>query len=459
MRRAVKLNSIGDFDLFIAYIRQFAALCVALGTLALAAPAAAQNISLIRDAEIEATIRAYADPIFAAAGLDSRSIRIHLVSDDRLNAFVAGGQRIFIHTGLLIAAQDPAQVIGVIAHEAGHIAGAHLVRLQEELRNAETRSIVAFVLGTAAAIAAGDPRVAGAVNVAGKQVALTSLLQYSRAQESAADLAALKYLDQTGQSAQGMLAFLEVMESREAFEPAARNPYLRTHPLTRERMVTIANHLALSRHSAARLPAELVARHDRMRAKLIGFTRRLDSVEREYPQSDAGVAARYARAIAMFRRGDIERALPIIDSLLAEQPSDPFFHELKGQMLFENGRVGAAVEPYREAVRLAPGEPLLRVAFAQVAIETGDDALLAEATGHLGEALRKERDLGMAWRLLVIAYGRQGRTGDMALAQAELALLRGRRSEARSYAERAERVLPQGSPAWLRAQDIRAQLN
>ncbi len=445
--------------MFIAYFRRIASLFAALGFIALAAPAAAQGISLIRDAEIEATIRAYADPIFAAAGLDSQSIRIHLVADDRLNAFVAGGQRIFINTGLLIAAQDPAEVIGVIAHEAGHIAGGHLVRLQEELRNAETRSIAAFVLGAAAAIAAGDPRVAGAVSVAGQQVALTSLLQYSRAQETAADLAALKYLDQIGQSSRGMLAFLKLMENREALEPGARNPYLRSHPLTRERINTIANHLALSRHAAAQLPAELIARHDRMRAKLIGFTRRLDAVVQEYPPSDASVAARYARAIAMFRRGDIERALPVIDGLLEEQPNDPFFHELKGQMLFENGRVGAALAPYREAMRLAPGEPLLRVSFAQVAIETGDDALLAEAAGHLDKALRQERNLGLGWRLMVIAYGRLGRTGDMALAQAEQALLRGQRAQALSYAARAERDLPQGSPAWLRAQDIRAQLD
>lgn len=443
----------------IAYIRQSVALCAALGTLALATPALAQNISLIRDAEIEATVRAYANPIFAAAGLNSQSIRIHLVSDDRLNAFVAGGQRIFIHTGLLIAAQDPEQVVGVIAHEAGHIAGGHLIRLQEELHNAEARSVAAFVLGTAAAIAVGDPRIASAVNIAGQQVAMTSLLQYSRTQESVADLAALKYLDRTGQSAHGLLAFLETMQKREAFGQAARNPYLSTHPLTHERIAAVASHLALSRHSETRLSTELIARHDRMRAKLIGFTRQLDYVERDYPRSDKTVPARYARAIALFRRGYIDQALPIIDGLLNAQPTDPFFHELKGQMLFENGRVHAAVEPYREAVRLAPSEPLLRIGFAQAAIETGDDVLLAEATSHLDEALRREPNLGAGWRLLVIAYGRQGQTGNMELARAELALLRGQPSEALHFAERAERNLPQGSPAWLRAQDIRAQLD
>ncbi|MEE8275919.1 MAG: M48 family metalloprotease [Alphaproteobacteria bacterium] len=423
------------------------------------APAAAQGIALVRDAEIEVLIRDYADPIFAAAGLDPQSIRIHLVSDDRLNAFVAGGQRIFIHTGLLIEARHPGQVISVIAHEAGHIAGGHLMRLQDELRNAEAKSIVAFVLGTAAAIAAGDPRVAGAVTVAGQQVALSTLLRYSRAQESAADLAALKYLDQTGQSAQGMLEFLQLMAGREAFAGGRENPYLRTHPLSRDRLAAIASHLSLSRYSAAPPPTELVARHARMRAKLVGFSNRLDDVLRIYPEADDGVSGRYARAIAYFRRGEIDRALPLIDTLLAEHPTDPYFHELKGQMLFENGRVGEALAPYAEAVRLAPGMPLLRIEFAQVAIELNDADLLPEATRHLTEALRKEPRMGMGWRLLVIAYGRQGEIGSMTLAQAELALLRGEREQAKSLAERAERALPQGSPAWLRAQDIRGQLD
>lgn len=418
-------------------------------------PAAGQ--SLIRDAEIENTIRAYATPIFSAAGLDPEAVQIHLIKDDELNAFVAGGQRLFIYTGLLIAAEEPGEVIGVIAHEAGHIAGGHLARLQEELRNAQVKSIVAMVLGAVAGLAAGDGRVAGAVTTAGQGDAVGSLLQYSRTQESAADAAGLKYLDATGQSARGIYEFLRRLQG-EMFRAGIRvSPYLSTHPLTSDRIDAVGNHLALSRYTDVPPNPEFVEAQNRMRAKLIGFTRPLGVVLRDYPESDQSIAARYARAIAFYRQPDLKRATEMIDALIADEPDNPYFYELKGQMLLESGRVAESIAPYQKAVDLAPDEPLLETALAKAQLESNNPSLVEPAHEHLESAVRREPTLSSAWRLLTVAYSRLNKPGETALAQAEYSLLLGEREQAKALAERAMTILPRGSPGWLRAQDIVTQ--
>ena len=419
-------------------------------------PAAAQG--LIRDAEIENTIRAYATPIFSAAGLDADSVRIHLVANDQLNAFVAGGQRLFVYTGLLMEAEEPGEVIGVIAHEAGHIAGGHLARIQEELRNAQIKSILSFVLGAVAGVATGDGRVAGAITTAGQGEAVGGLLKYSRTQESAADAAGLKYLDRTGQSSRGIYTFLQRLQDQMFMSGIRVSPYLSTHPLTTERINAVANHLSLSRYTDAAEKPEFLAAHQMMRAKLIGFTRSLQATLRSYPESDLSVPARYARAIAWYRQPDLMRASALVDGLIAEQPKNPYFHELKGQMLLESGRIADSIPPYQKSVELAPGEPLLETALAKAQLETNDPALVDTAREHLESAVQGEPGLGSAWRLLTVAYSRLERPGETALAQAEYSLILGERNQAQALAERAMGVLPQGSPGWLRAQDITTQV-
>lgn len=421
-----------------------------------APPAIGQNrgIGLIRDAEIEGIIRDYATPIFNAAGLDSAAVSIHLVNDPRLNAFVAGGQRVFVHTGLLMRATRPEQVIGVIAHEVGHIAGGHLARFQDELRNARTKSIIATILGTAAGLAAGDGRVAGAVISGGQQVALRDLLKYSRTQESAADAAALKYLDQTGMSATGLAEFFELLQRDFRLAGGRENPYLGTHPLTTDRIAAVQSHLALSRFSDAPTPPDLARKHAYMRAKLIGFLEPLDTVLETYGKDDQSNAARYARAIAYYQRSDLMRALPLIDGLIADEPENPYFYELKGQMLLENGRVRDSLVPYQRMVELAPTEPLLQMAMAKAQVASGDSRYLESALTHLRAAVAADPELREAWRLLTVVNGRLGNHGELALAQAEYSLLGNDAKAAQALAERAEEILPTGSPGWLRAQDI-----
>lgn len=428
---------------------------VAVGvTAALPYPALARGMTLIRDAEVEHTIRAVATPLFEAAGLNANAVDIHLVRDDSINAFVAGGQRLFIHTGLLLASDDLNQVIGVIAHETGHIAGGHLARTQDMVEGVGTQAIVTYLLGMAVA-AAGAGDVGSAIALGGSQLAQRDYLSYSRAQEQAADQAALTYLDETNQSAKGLLEFFEKLDDQDVLLRSRQSAYMRTHPLTHERIEHVRNHVE---HSPARdrvEPERLREMYDRIVAKLAGFLQPPSKTLERYGDDDS-IAARYARAVAYYRIPDVNRALAEMDGLLKERPDDPYFNEMKGQILFENGRVADAVPLYRKAVELLAKEPLLRVGLAQAEIETGDKALIEDARSHLLFATGQDPDNAAAWRLLGIAHGRLGDVGQASLAIAEYALRTGNATDAVTQAERAQKLLPQGSPGWLRAEDVKA---
>lgn len=410
--------------------------------------------SFIRDAEIEATIRAYAAPLFAAAGLEPDAVRVYLVNDDRLNAFVAGGMKLFLHTGLLVRSESANQLIGVIAHETGHIAGGHLARAREAMETASIESIIAFVLGVGAAIASGDAGAGVGVVGAGQAISQQTLLQYTREQEAAADQAALGYLDATGQSARGMLEVLAILRQQEALLASRQDPYLRSHPLTAERINAVSEHVLRSPFTDKPEDPEFARRHGRMVAKLVGYLYPMNRVLQSYPETDASLEARYARAIAQYRAANLDQALALIDGLIAERPDDPYFQELKGQVLHENGRIREAIPYWERAVALAPSEPLLRFGLAQSRVAVEDPALNRAALADLEEVVRLEPRMPAAWRLLAVAYGRDGQIPMAALALAEAAAARGNAQEARIQAERAMKGLPEGSPSWLRANDI-----
>lgn len=417
-------------------------------------PAAAQGLRIIRDAEIESIIRDYATPLLQVAGLSPSNTKVYLIEDRRFNAFATAGQRIFVNTGLLTESETPSQVIGVLAHEIGHVAGGHLIGRQEQSEAAALKLLASQLLGIGAAIATGRGEAAAAVIGGGQDIALKGLLSFSRSQEQAADQAAVRYLKATGQSPRGMLEVTRILQNQEALLSSNQDPYLRTHPLTQDRVAFLERSLQTSPHAEAADPPELMARHQRMRAKLTGFLERPDRVLKIYPESDTSVPARYAQAIAHFRRPDLDKALPLIDGLIAERPEDPFFHELRGQMLFENGRVAEALPSYETAVAAFPDTPQLRLSLAQVQIELNRPAQDEAALDNLERVLRQEPGNAFAWRLSAIAYGRKGDKGMTSLALAEGALARGRAEEARQQAGRAKQLLPENSPAWLRAQDV-----
>ncbi len=413
----------------------------------------ANSFSFIRDAEIENTIRVYSTPLFQAAGLEPSNIKIYLVKDNSLNAFVAGGQKIFINTGLLVKSQHAGQIIGIIAHETGHIAGGHLSRAREAMKKSTAQSILGYVLGGAAAIG-GRPDVGQAIMLGGQQAGLRSFLHYSRTQESAADHAALRFLDTVNQSARGLLEFFETLRGQELLSASRQDPYLRSHPLTRERMEAIRVHLAKSPNTDKLFSNRFQEMHARIRAKLYAFLEPLASTLRRYKETDDSLASRYARAIAYYRHPDLEKALRLIDGLITDRPDDPYFHELKGQMLFENGRAAAALGSYERAVQLLPHSALLRSGLAQAQLEMNDPALLDHAIMNFRAALQRERAVPFFWHQLAIAYGRQGRMGQSSLALAEEAMLHGNAKVARYQAGRAATLLPRGSVGWLQSQDI-----
>lgn len=410
--------------------------------------------TFIRDAEIETIIRSFAVPLFAAAGLDPSSVAIRMIQDRTLNAFVAGGQNIFIHTGLIINSKGPDALIGVIAHETGHIEGGHLTRTRRAVQDAGAIQLIGTILGAIAGVAAGSAELGRAIIISGQGAGQRTFMKYSRTQESAADQAAMRLLDATERSADGLVGFLGQLSGQSALSTRLQDPYVQSHPLGRDRISALRNHVASSEYSKnAPSEAENLA-HARIVAKLYGFIEPLNKVLRRYPESDTSFAARYARAIAYYREPDLPRALTLIDELILESPRDPYLYELKGQMLFEHARAAGALKAYSEAYRLAPDQDLIAVELARVELEMGDPALLDSAIKHFHAAVKLGAKSSFIWRQLGIAYGRKGDMGLSALALSEAELGIGQLANAEYQAKRAIEFLPKGSSTHLQAQDI-----
>lgn len=417
--------------------------------------AQAQGLGLIRDTEIEDTIQAYADPIIEAAGVSKDSISIYIVADDSLNAFAMAGGRIFFHTATLMAADSPSEIIGIFAHEMGHVIGGHSVTTMDQLEAAMRTTLLTTLLGVAAGVATGNTDLGMAVALGGQGTAQRQFLAFNRGQESAADQFALKVLDDTQQSAEGMYAFFQKIEGQELLITDRQDPYVRTHPLTRSRMATIRAHVEQSPYSDNLPGPDLQERHARMVAKLYSFLKPQHQTLQKYPETDITLPARYARSVAYYRRGQLDRSVPLIDGLLEERPDDPYFWELKGQMLFENGRLPEAIEAYRKSQELLPFAPLILVAMAHAMVESGDPAYVAETQDALRIALQEDPTNVFAWDLSAKSYAINNQPGLSAYAAAERALLMGQLGEVVRYTRRAEAELPTGTPVWVRLQDIK----
>ncbi|TMJ72817.1 MAG: M48 family metallopeptidase [Alphaproteobacteria bacterium] len=424
----------------------------AAGFVALCAGARAPNAAevLLRDAETENNIKKMAAPIWRAAGLEPSDVGIYLVQDNQLNSFVAGGQAIFINSGLVLRAENPNQLIGVVAHETGHIAGGHVLRAKEAMRNASIESIIAMVAAAGASVLGRS----GAPLLGAAGVGERSFLQFSIAQEATADHAALNFLDRSCQSARGLLKFFEILQSNELLAGERQESWVRTHPLTQQRVQYIRDHVQQARCSNTPDSPDSVELLRRIKAKLHAFLDDPPKTLSTYPTSDRSPIARYARAIAYYRMPKLDLALPEIDGLIRDFPNDPYYRELKGQMLFENGRVRDAMRPYEDAVKLAPSAALLRISLSQVYIESGDPALNKRAIAYLNDASRAEGRESQIWRFLAVAYGRDNQIGMAALSLAEEALANGKKKDATQQALRAKQMLTKNSPSYFRADDI-----
>jgi predicted Zn-dependent protease len=421
-----------------------------------ATPALAQadgGVSIIRDTEIEAILHEEADPIFIAAGLDPKAVQIHIISDPQMNAFSTGGQQLFLNTGLILETKTPNELIGVIAHETGHIAGGHIARSGAMGRAAMTPMIVSLGLGVLAALA-GAPDAAAALVFSSTYFGELSVLGYSREQESRADQAAATYLERAGESGRGLVEFFNNFRYQEVFDDEKRYPFFRDHPLSDDRIEALATRVAQQAHYGATDGAAAIARHAIMKAKLEGFLDGAGQTLTDYPPSDTTFPARYARAIALYRQTETEPALRAIDALIADQPDDPYLWELKGQVLFEAGRAREAEPAHRRSVELAPDAPLLQINLGQTLIAVNDPTRLGEAIDHIRRALGLEPDNALAWRLLAEAYDARDQPGLARLAAAEQNFYLGQLLEARTFAFHARELLKKDSPEWRRATDI-----
>jgi predicted Zn-dependent protease len=440
------------------------ALLTTAALVAASLPAHAQNNpkgpAVIRDAEIEQLLREYTQPILRAAGLAQQNVRVVIINDRSFNAFVADGRRIFINAGALMDAETPNQVIGVLAHETGHIAGGHLSRMREQLRAATTQSIIGLLLGVGAMVAASrsgnaSAGQAGMAALQAPQVMIqNSLLAYVRTQEDQADRAGVKFLTASGQSAKGMHDTFKRLADQLLYSVRYIDPYMQSHPMPAERVRALEELARSSPYWDKADPPALQARHDLMRAKLFGFIDRPEAVARRYPLSDTSLPARYARAISSYRFSNPASAASQIDFLIQAQPQNPYFHELKGQALLEAGKPAEAIAPLRRAVQLSPNPTLIQIMLGQALIATNDKAHAEEAVALLEAALKREPESPEAYTQIAMAYGRRGDLAHADLASAQAAFTRGDLRTARQLAGRAKTRFPVGSPGWVKADDI-----
>ena len=436
-------------------LRHAATLLAAIATLATAVqPVAAQSI--LRDAETEALLDDIAAPLIRAAGLEPANVDIVLVNDGSLNAFVAGGQAVYIHSGLIEAADNANEVQGVIAHELGHITGGHVIRAGEGYKEATGISILSLLLGAAAA-AAGAGEAAMGVIMAGQQAALGKYLAFSRTQESSADAAGSQYLSRAGITGRGSVAFfqkLQNLEYRHGYTRNADSEFYSTHPMTADRIATLQDtYQADPAWNHVPDPAQEV-RFQRIKAKLFGYLSEPQQTFTAYPQTMTGVPARYARAYAWHQEAFLDRAMAETDALLTAAPDDPYFLELKGQILLESGKPQEALDPLRRATELSNNQPLIATTFGHALIATEDSANFREAEQILKRAVARDADNPFAWYQLGVVYAANGDEPRARLASAEQQVMSRQMGAALNNAEAALAALPTGSPDWLRAQDI-----
>lgn len=411
--------------------------------------------TIIRDTEIESYLSEWFTPIFQANNMQPSQVKIILIQNNDINAFVAGGSNIFFYTGLIEKTENPGELIGVMAHELGHISGGHLVRGRAALEQASYESIIGTLLGVGAAVATGDASAAGAGSLAGNSVAQRRFLSTARKFEASADQAALTSMNRAGMNPEGLLTFLQKLEGQELLSTSQQSEYVRSHPLTRNRINTVTAGVEKSKNTNANFPAHWDEQHARMKAKLMGFINP-EQVAWNYDDLDQSIPAIYARAIADYRQNKIESALNNIDALISKEPKNAYFHELKGQMLVDFGRVEQSVTPYQKAINLMPDSGLIRMALAHSQIETAGDnqATLRSAIKNLDRAVRDEPRSTRPHRLLATAYGRLGDDSMARLHVAEEALLQRKLSYAKQQADLALKGLDPQSSAALRAKDI-----
>jgi predicted Zn-dependent protease len=440
------------------------AVAIALGPFATAARAEEKQKGppILRDTETEELLREYTRPILRVAGLERQNIQMVIINDPSFNAFVADGRRIFVNYGAILKSETPNQLIGVLAHETGHLAGGHLAKLREQLAQAQTQAIIAMLIGAGAIVAgarSGNPNSgladAGAAAIAGPQEMIRrTLLSYQRQQEENADRAGVKFLTATGQSPKGMYETFKRFTDESLFAARGADPYLQSHPMPADRVAALEGLARSSPYWDKKDDPALQLRHDMARAKISAFLERPDTVYRRYPLSNTSLPARYARAIATYLHGDLNSAVAQIDGLIQVQPNNPYLYEVRGQALLEGGKPNDAIAPLHKALLLSHNAPLIEMLLGQALVATDNKAHTDEAISILRAAVTRETEAPLGYMQLAMAYGRKGDYAEADLASAQAAYLRGDSKTARELASRAKTRFAIGTPGWVKADDI-----
>jgi len=416
---------------------------------------------ILRDTESEQLLRDYTRPILRAAGMEKQNIQMVIINDNTFNAFVADGRRIFVNYGAMMQSETPNQIIGVLAHETGHLAGGHLSKLRERLAEAQTQMIIAMLLGAGALVAgargggnSGLTNAGAAAMSAPAEAIQRTLLSYVRQQEENADRAGVKFLTTTGQSPKGMYETFKRFTDESLFAARGADPYVQSHPMPAERVRALEELARSSPYWDKKDDPALQMRHDMVRAKISAFMERQDTVYRRYPLSNTSIPARYAHAITTYLHGDLRNALAQIDSLIQVQPNNPYFYEVRGQALLEGGKPVEAIAPLRKAVQLSNNSPLIEMLLGQALVASDNKALTDEAIAILRAAVARETEAPIGYTQLAMAYGRKGDFAQADLASAQAAYLRGDNKTARDLASRAKTRFAIGTPGWVKADDI-----
>lgn len=413
---------------------------------------------IIRDTEIEQTLESWMAPLLKAAGMGPESVNLVLVESSEVNAFVAGGANIFVYTGLLQKTENPGEVIGVLAHELGHISGGHLLNTRQAFERASYESILGMILGAGTAIATGNGAAASAIITGSQNVAQRRYLANSRVYESSADQAALRFLDTAEINPEGLRSFLQKLESQELLPTDQQTEYVLTHPLTRNRVEALQTSIQKSAFKNVDFPESWYEDHKRLKAKLMGY---IDPgrVPWVYSDRDTSASAIYAWAIAAYRQNNVNEALVAVDTLLRREPKNPYFYELKAQILKEAGRVPESVGFYRQAVFLLPNAGLIRIDLAHALMQSENDPeTYQKVIVHLNRALKDEPRSTRIHRLLATVYGKQGKTGLAKLHLAEEAVLQREFPYAKAQVEAAMKDIKKDTPEWIRAKDLLAHI-
>jgi len=408
---------------------------------------------IARDAETELFLSEMTTPIVNVANLNSSSVDLYLFNDNSVNAFVTCGQKIFVNTGLIMEFDDPSMLRGVLAHETGHIAGAHLARSDIALKKAQAPMIIGLLLGIGAAVAGGDSDAVQGILLGSQQIAQGMVAKYSRGQEAAADQAAFQYLEKLGLSSKGMIDVLYNFADQEALSARNQSSRVRSHPISRQRIMALENQAVKSKFYNQRDSLELTYRYNMIRAKLEGFLKRPDDIIRKYEKNDSDYAI-YASSVALYRKALTGQAIDKINILINKYPTNPWYYELKGQILYESGKIKPSIEPYEKAVKFSNGHPLLNVALASAYLALDDKEYNIKAQNLLNNVIKKDQKNSYAWFQLAIAEARLGNIGKADLYSAERYFVLGDVNLASFHAKRSKNNLKDNGPLLMRAEDI-----